>query len=351
MPRLSPLALVMLLAFSAAAFAGNSPAVPSSATPQQVHQSVQRSLKYLQAESTSWLKTRGCAACHHVALPIWSMIEAERQGYSVDKKFLTETTDRMLGSREKMIASRLLPGPKDQPDPRPGSNMGIVFVAIAGSALPSLSEGQKQSLKVIAAEIPKRQQKEGSWQSVDDRIPIHESRAIDTAWCIMAMEAGTDSSKPSPERDAITKAKAWLDRQTPASEQAKLFKIWMALREKKTRAQLQPAIDELLASQRPDGGWRQAPETKCDAYATGQSLYVLWLAGYTADQPQIKRGINFLIANQKPDGSWPMISRSTLGPKRVPTKLLTPITCAAGSWATLSLVQLVPEPKTHVAHK
>jgi hypothetical protein len=87
-----------------------------------------------------------------------------------------------------------------------------------------------------------------------------------------------------------------------------------------------------------------------DAYATGQTLYVLSLVGYTAHEPQIKRGIDFLIANQKPDGSWPMISRSTLGPKRVPTKLLTPITCAAGSWATLSLVKLVPKSKTDVAH-
>jgi hypothetical protein len=30
--------------------------------------------------------------------------------------------------------------------------------------------------------------------------------------------------------------------------------------------------------------------------------------------------------------------------------LLTPITCAAGSWATLSLVMLVPKSKTDVAH-
>jgi hypothetical protein len=229
--------------------------------------------------------------------------------------------------------------------------MGIVFVAIAGQALPSLSEGQKQSLKLIAAEIPKKQEKNGSWKSVDDRIPVRESPAIDTAWSIMAMEAGTDASKPSPEREAIAKAKAWLDGQTPTSQQTKVFKIWMALREKKTRAELQPSLDELLALQQPDGGWRQVPEMASDAYATGQTLYVLCLAGFTADQPQIKRGIDFLIANQKPDGSWPMISRSTLGAERKPTKLLTPITCAAGSWATLSLVKLVPKPKANVAHK
>lgn len=351
MSRLSPLALLTTLCLCPAAFADKPATAPHPATPQQVHQSVERSLKYLQAESTSWLNTRKCAACHHVALPVWSMIEAERQGYSVDKKFVTETTDGMLGSREKMIASRILAGPKDKGDPRPGLNMGIVFVAVAGRALPSLSEGQKQSLKLIAKEIPKKQQKDGSWKSVDDRIPINESPATDTAWSIMAMEAGTDASQPSPEREAIAKAKAWLDRQPPTSQQAKVFKIWMALRERKTRAELQPSLDELLALQQPDGGWRQVPEMASDAYATGQALYVLGLAGFTADQPQIKRGIDFLIANQKPDGSWPMISRSTLGVERKPTKLLTPITCAAGSWATLSLVKLVPKPKSDVAHK
>jgi hypothetical protein len=351
MSRLSPFAFVTALCFCPAAFADKPAAAPRPATPQQVHQSVERSLKYLQAESTAWLNVRKCAACHHVALPLWSMIEAERQGYTVDKKFVTETADRTFGSREKMIGSRILPDPKGKPDTRPGSNMGIVFVAIAGRALPSLSEGQKQSLKLIAAEIPKKQEKEGWWRSVDDRIPIHENSAIDTAWSIMAMEAGTDASKPSPEREAITKAKAWLDRQPPTSQQMKVFKIWMALREKKTRAELQSSLNELLALQQPDGGWRQVPEMASDAYATGQALYVLFLAGFAAEQPQIKRGIDFLVANQKPDGSWPMLSRSTLGAERKPTKLLTPITCAAGSWATLSLVKLVPIPKPDVAHK
>jgi hypothetical protein len=350
MSRLFPLALVTVLCFRAATFADKPAAAPSPATPQQVHQSVQRSLKYLQAESTFWLNTRKCAACHYVALPLWSMIEAERQGYTVDKKFVTETADHALGSRDKMIASRLLPGPNYKPDTRPGSNLGIVFVAIAGRALPLLSEGQKQSLKLIAAEIPKKQESNGSWKSVDDRIPIHESAAIDTAWSIMAMEAGTEAGEPSPERGSIAKAKAWLDSQAPTSHQTKVFKIWMALRGKKPRAHLQRSLDELLALQQPDGGWRQVPGMASDAYATGQTLYVLGLAGFTADQPQIKRGIDFLIANQKSDGSWPMISRSTLGPQRIPTKLLTPITCAAGSWATLSLVKLVPKSKTDVSH-
>jgi squalene cyclase len=105
----------------------------------------------------------------------------------------------------------------------------------------------------------------------------------------------------------------------------------------------------LLALQRADGGWRQTstvPEMASDAYATGQTLYALSLAGDSADASeikpsQIKRGIEFLVATQKADGSWPMVSRAKSGGKAA--KLLTPITCAATSWATLGLVRLVPQ--------
>ena len=85
------------------------------------------------------------------------------------------------------------------------------------------------------------------------------------------------------------------------------------------------------------------PELKSDAFATGQTLYVLSLAGFTAERPEIQRGIDFLVATQKPDGSWPMISRSTPDGSPGSAKLLTPITCAASSWATLGLARLVPK--------
>ena len=100
----------------------------------------------------------------------------------------------------------------------------------------------------------------------------------------------------------------------------------------------------MLALQRADGGWSQTvPEPKSDAFATGQTLYVLSLAGYTAERPEIKRGIDFLVATQLPDGSWPMISRSTPDGSPGSSKLLTPINCAASSWATLGLARLVPK--------
>ena len=55
----------------------------------------------------------------------------------------------------------------------------------------------------------------------------------------------------------------------------------MGVRSGKPRETMQTTIDELLALQRADGGWSQTvPELKSDAFATGQTLYVLSLAGY-----------------------------------------------------------------------
>src|SRR5260370_27848579 len=132
------------------------PSAVPAATPQQVRQSVERAIGYLQTESADWLKTRQCAACHHVPMPLWALGGAERQGYAIDRKYLAETTESLLGSRDKLLSSKIFPNPADPPDPRPqgrGLNMGLPFLAVAARALPSLEEGQKQSLKRIVEEI------------------------------------------------------------------------------------------------------------------------------------------------------------------------------------------------------
>jgi Squalene-hopene cyclase C-terminal domain len=323
------------------------PASIPMAKPPQVHQTVERAIGYMQTESAAWLKSRGCAACHHVPMVLWSLNEAERQGYAIDKKFVTDTAEATVGSPDKLISSKLFDDPAGPPDPRPigkGVKIGAAFMAVAAWSLPSLEERQKQTLGLITDEIVKKQRDDGSWEFFLSRPPINESQTTDAVWLIMALQGDGARGASDPQRAALAKATAWLANvKAPDNLQDKVFKVLLGARAGKSPTEMQTTIDELLAAQRADGGWSQKADMASDAFATGQTLYVLSLAGFTAENPVVQHAINFLVATQKPDGSWLMTSRSTPDGRPGSSKLLTPITCAASAWATLGLSRLAPK--------
>lgn len=316
------------------------------ATTEQVHHAVDSAVDYIQKESNNWQKTRVCAACHHVPMAIWALSEAEQQGYTIDKTFLVETVESSLGSEEKLIAAKLIPGPNDKPDTRPmasGVRTGLVFMAVAVQSLPSLKPGQKQSLNYIIDHIVQKQRDDGSWEFFLRRPPINESETSDGAWIVMALQGAVGPDSPESHRKALEKGSDWLARADLPYYQDITLKLLLAARSGQSREAMQPTIDRLIALQRPDGGWSQLPDSPSDAYATGETLYALSLAGLTVERPEIQRAVDFLIATQQPDGSWLMASRaSNDGSEGGSSKLLTPITCAAASWATLGLSKLVP---------
>jgi len=213
--------------------------------------------------------------------------------------------------------------------------------------MPALEERQKQSLKLITEEILQKQQPDGAWEffATLRRPPINESQTTDAAWIIMALQDDTGPDAPEIQRTALSKAITWLNAEIGTDvHQDKVLKVLLATRSARPPEMVQSTIDELLALQRADGGWSQTvPELKSDAFATGQTLYVLSLSGYTAEHSEIQRGIDFLVATQSADGSWPMLSRSTPDGSPGIASLLSPITCAASSWATLGLARLVPK--------
>jgi hypothetical protein len=343
-PSLTSLILVACLAGVGGA---NEPVAVPAANAEQIQQAVDRGIGYLQLESSAWLKTRKCAACHHAPLPLWALSEAGQHGYAIDKTYLTDTIESLLGSREALLSSRVFPNPADPPDPRPqgrGLNMALPMLVVAARSLPSLTDGQRQSLQLIAEEIISKQQPDGSWEFFDGlrRPPINESQTTDAAWIIMAL-ASADAS--DQQRAALSKGIEWLAAANLQDiHQDKVLKVLLGVRSAQPRESLQATIDELLALQRADGGWSQTvPELRSDAFATGQTLYVLSLLGFTAEQTEIRRGIDFLVATQTPTGNWPMVSRSTPDGSPGSATLLTPIECAASSWAVLAMSRLAPK--------
>lgn len=346
MSRLS--VLVLCCSFAHSVVAQTSATMPP-ATRERVHHTVQRSLAYLRAESAAWLNTRRCAACHHGPLPLWAMSEARQQGYSIDEKWFAETTDRFLGSKEKLLSTRVFPNPADPPDPRPqgrGLNMALPFLVVAARSITTLNDGQRQTLKLVEDEIVKKQQSDGSWEFFAGlrRPPINESQVTDMGWILLALEGTTSAPASAAARDSRAKGVHWLSQTKPSDNiQEWCWRLLLATHAKEPKQVVDPMIRDLVSLQRADGGWSQSiPAPKSDAHATGQVLYALSQTGLTWERPEVMRGIDFLCSTQSKDGSWPMASRPSPDGSPGASKLLTPITCAASSWATLGLVRLAP---------
>jgi hypothetical protein len=105
---------------------------------------------------------------------------------------------------------------------------------------------------------------------------------------------------------------------------------------------IRKAARELLAEQRPDGGWAQLPSLASDAYATGQALVALKETGaFAVTDRAYRSGTQFLLNTQLEDGSWYVKSRSIpIQPffeSGFPHGHDQRISAAATNWATMAL--------------
>ena len=77
---------------------------------------------------------------------------------------------------------------------------------------------------------------------------------------------------------------------------------------RRRRREIGTRLDDAAAR---DGGWSQLPLVESDAYATGQALYALHVAGrMSVNDPVYRKGIDYLLRTQAADGTWHVKSRS-----------------------------------------
>ena len=105
---------------------------------------------------------------------------------------------------------------------------------------------------------------------------------------------------------------------------------------------------ELLESQRADGGWGQLADMQNDAYATGTALAALNQAGGLATtDPAYRRGLRYLLSTQLDDGSWHVKTRSkpiqTYYESGYPHDEDQFISISAAGWATTALALALPK--------
>src|SRR5262249_52638814 len=147
-----------------------------------------------------------------------------------------------------------------------------------------------------------------------------------------------DAKEKSPVRDSREKAAAWMGKTTPTeTTQARALRLLRDVRAGKPAKEIEAGVDGRPSPHEQDGRVGQDRDLASDAYATGQALYYLSLAGVKNDRTEIQRGVSFLAASQKEDGSWPTTPRGHPGEK--PANNTVPITYLGSAWATLGLLR------------
>jgi hypothetical protein len=317
------------------------PAEPAPA-PQQARKAAERGLAFLQADATKWRKERQCATCHHGTMTVWALSEAKAQGYAVAPETLA---DMATWTKERL---KDIDKPRDT---RPGWSMvntPALYLEVMAQAVPGQEVLSADERQRVAGHLLRHQEADGSWAwssaPPQNRPPPHfESDEVATLLAYLALgpHVPADPKEKSAARDGRERAAAWLAKagRSDTTQAAGLRLLVRARAGGKAKA-LQPEIDEFLARQNRDGGWGQLRDLPSDAYATGQALYFLSLAGVRNERAEIQRGASFLVANQKEDGSWPMTPRAHPGAK--PATNPAPITHLGSAWATLGLMRSVP---------
>ena len=263
----------------------------------------ERGLKFLLADAAAWKKERQCATCHHGTFTVWALVEARKQGYAVAPESLTEA---VTWTKERF---KDLDKPRDT---RPGWSMvnsPALMLGLMATAVDQ-KEISADDLKRIAGHLLRHQEEDGSWSwasapAKNRPPPFFESDEVATRLGILALGSAKES------KESAEKAAKWLEKAKPAdTTQAAAYRLLMAARSKKD---FTPELKAILKRQNKDGGWGQVPLAASDAYATGQALYLMSLAGVKPDRDEVRRGVAFLVGNQKADGSWPMTRRGHEG--------------------------------------
>lgn len=310
---------------------------------------VERALTFLVEDAVTWRKERTCATCHHGVLTVWTLCEAQSRGYAVDEKSLNDMTAWTKQRLEKIDEPR---------DERPGWNMintPALYLEIMSQTVPGQTAISREEQRQIAGHLVRHQEKDGSWAwsiapAKNRPPPVFESDEVVTllAYTVLGAHDVDDSKASAEARNSHEKGAAWLKANDPTdTTQAAAVRLFRAVQDfrdpryKRLARLVREGTDALLARQNKDGGWGQIPESASDAYATGQSLYFLNIAGVPRERDEIQRGVSFLVASQKENGSWPMTSRAHPGEK--PFTNPVPITYFGTAWATLGLARTVPK--------
>jgi hypothetical protein len=298
-----------------------------------IRQSVEKAVALMQKSGPQFVKVSGCTSCHHQSMPQMAYAAAREHGYTLDEAVSAQQVKAVM-AMFKPIRERMEKG--DVNLPNPGISVGYSLLGLAAEGY-----APDETTRAMAMTIERTQLPDGSFGVLGARPPMESSRFTATALSIRALQVYGEK----PE-ERIAKAKAWLSTARPETNEDRVMKVLGLVWSKADRKAIDESVAELLAAQRPDGGWAQLATLETDAYATGQALVALHEAGKPSTDRAYQLGVTYLLRTQMADGSWVVRSRSSpfqpLKDSGFPHGRDQWISASGTAWASMALAYSQP---------
>lgn len=310
-----------------------------------LRRAVQDSLPLLQRADFKFAKEAGCTSCHNNSVEAMAVGLARTRGFRIDDQ-IASTQVRVNLEELQARRDKLFQGYYAVP-------VGDMFSDfILGYQLVGLhAQNCQPDLNTDAAAmfIQARQKPNGEWPypHADMRPPLCLDYIAQTALSMRALQLYAPKANRAIYDKSIRLAAAWLAKARALNNEDRNWRLTGLAWAGTDRAAKQNALQELLAAQRPDGGWSDFPSRPSTPYATGRSLVALQLGGLPVSDPAYQRGVQWLLKAQEEDGSWFTKTRA-LGfqpyfDAGFPHGYDQWMSAAGTSWAVMALTLALPE--------
>jgi hypothetical protein len=285
-----------------------------------------------------------CNSCHNQNIPGIAITAAQRRGIAIDTSLaghsMEATTRQWNGRREAVLL---------------GDTNGGGFQANALYSLLEMAEGHMRPTRISDAMViglASHQAPDGSFPIVTDiRPPLTGSTVTATAMATRALREYSPAGLRSEMDARAARATAFTRTMSPRDPQERVFKMLGLLWGGGADVEVAREKAELLALQRPNGGWAQLPSMDPDAYASGQALWALHAAGMPASDPAYRKGSDYLLTTQLEDGTWFVRTRAfgfqPYFETGFPHGKSQFISTVATSWAAIALTYTLDRDEQH----
>lgn len=296
---------------------------PTTATKQsdaKAREAAHKGFTYLARSSTEWTRRNNCFGCHVQAVTMEALTAAKYFQYDVMPADLKEM--------QRALKMGVTAG---------GHSTGVAFEGAAWARFDRfIDDTETKELLKYADELMRIQGKDGEIRDDDARLPVTGGtmqttyQAAQTWRQAYARTANDKYLAPmrNAERFLTARAASWKSSENIYVQDLSFALLGLASAGvTRSEASSQRLQELLLARQnKEDGGWALDGKTS-DAFATGQAVYALKMAGFGDSDPAVERGIGYLLKKQSADGAWRTAKSGQNGSEKGETM-----------WAVLGLV-------------